>query len=338
MAIFTGTARNDTIIGSNNPDTIRARRGGDLIFSYGDGSGVGGVPPPIDPAGGGALDADKLFGGAGNDTFYGGGGDDIIRGGMGQDLLFGDDGADLLFGGAGNDRLHGGAGEDSLNGGTGNDTLRGDAGDDLLLGGAGNDSLDGGTGTDTAVFAGNMADYRITTIADVTTVRDLKPAIAGNDGTDTLTTVEQLQFADGVVVLRNELSIDLATLTADQGVVIYGADPGDYSGFSVSSAGDVNGDGFDDLIIGAFHADAADNAKFRAGESYVIFGTDAGFGASLDLATLTAAQGFVIYGADANDTSGVSVSSAGDVNGDGFDDLIIGAYNADAKGAPERAM
>ena len=56
----------------------------------------------------------------------------------------------------------------------------------------------------------------------------------------------------------------------------------------------------------------------------MIFGKASGF-ADIDLATLTAAQGFRIFGADAGDYSGCSVSSAGDVNGDGFDDLIVGA-------------
>ena len=50
--------------------------------------------------------------------------------------------------------------------------------------------------------------------------------------------------------------------------MIFGADAGDQSGRSVSVAGDVNGDGFDDLLIGAWAADAAGNSKTDAGESY----------------------------------------------------------------------
>ena len=103
----------------------------------------------------------------------------------------------------------------------------------------------------------------------------------------------------------------------------------DDSGSSVSSAGDVNGDGFDDLIIGATVADgpgAAPGTRSDAGDSYVVFGRRAGFGAAIDLVNVAAGiGGFVIHGADADDRSGISVSSAGDINGDGFDDLIIGA-------------
>ena len=102
------------------------------------------------------------------------------------------------------------------------------------------------------------------------------------------------------------------------------------SGISVSSAGDVNGDGIDDLIIGAHGA--SPNGNFAAGESYVVFGTSGGFGASLDLSSLDGSKGFVINGIDAVDESGWSVSSAGDVNGDGIDDLIIGTRGADPNG------
>jgi hypothetical protein len=89
----------------------------------------------------------------------------------------------------------------------------------------------------------------------------------------------------------------------------------------------VNGDGFDDLIIGAPAAGAYQSAY---GASYVIFGTDAGFGTVIDVAALTPSQGFIIYGADPEDFLGRSVSSAGDVNDDGFDDLIILAPGGDA--------
>ena len=78
-------------------------------------------------------------------------------------------------------------------------TLSGGAGTDLLTGSEGNDTFDGGAGADTAVFAGKIADYEITTIGGITTVTDLDASLDGNDGTDELTSVEQLQFADGAV-------------------------------------------------------------------------------------------------------------------------------------------
>ncbi len=131
--------------------------------------------------------------------------------------------------------------------------------------------------------------------------------------------------------------LDLGTVAAGTGgFVVHGQDAGDLSGFSVSSAGDVNGDGFADLIVGAYHGDAAGNAQQDAGDSYVVFGKANGFDAEVDLADIaTGTGGFVIHGEDAFDYSGFSVARAGDVNGDGFDDLIIGAPNADAGGEHE---
>lgn len=111
--------------------------------------------------------------------------------------------------------------------------------------------------------------------------------------------------------------------------VIQGEDAGDFAGTSVASAGDINGDGFNDLVVGASSADAAGNAKEYAGAAYVVFGKAGGFASAIDLSDLgSGAYGFVIQGEDQYDGAGVSVASVGDFNGDGVDDLIVGASGA----------
>ena len=126
--------------------------------------------------------------------------------------------------------------------------------------------------------------------------------------------------------------LNLSALDGTNGFRLNGIDANDLSGYSVSSAGDVNGDGFDDLIVGAFAADP--NGNGGAGESYVVFGgaVSPGTNGVFDLSALDGTNGFRLNGIDIGDISGRSVSSAGDVNGDGFDDLIVGAYRAGPNG------
>lgn len=125
-------------------------------------------------------------------------------------------------------------------------------------------------------------------------------------------------------------SIDLATLNGINGFTIDGIEAGDQLGSSVSGAGDVNGDGFADLIIGAPYADP--NGLEKAGQSYVVFGSNNGFPTSLNVSDLDGNNGFTINPIAAGDELGGSVSAAGDINGDGKDDLIIGAFGADPNG------
>ena len=181
----------------------------------------------------GSDHADYLSGTAGANVLNGGGGGDVVVGGGGDDFLYGMAGDDALNGGTGVDRLFGGDGIDTvtyagsataveiyldsqvtwdgtstdflesienatgsdhadyLSGTAGSNALSGGGGDDVMAGGLGNDTLNGGGGTDRAVYSGARAAYTISVSGGVTTV-------TGPDGTDTLTNVERLQFADGL--------------------------------------------------------------------------------------------------------------------------------------------
>ena len=97
-------------------------------------------------------------------------------------------------------------------------------------------------------------------------------------------------------------AFDLAALDGSNGFRLDGIGRDDQSGFSVAGAGDVNGDGIGDLIVGASRADP--DGKSSAGESYVVFGSSAGFAASLDLASLDGSNGYRLVGIDSDDLSG----------------------------------
>ncbi len=129
-----------------------------------------------------------------------------------------------------------------------------------------------------------------------------------------------------IVYGSNALSTDITTAEAD--TVINGIDTGDAMGGSVSNAGDINGDGYDDVIIGSVLAGT------DTGEAYVLFGKAGGLDTSVDVADLATGGGNVgfLISLSTNNQNMGNVSSLGDINGDGYDDIAIGARNADPNG------
>jgi Ca2+-binding RTX toxin-like protein len=369
-----GDDGNDTLVGGAGADAIDGGNGTDVAVFAGkvddyeitkvyDTVLVRDLEPGID-----GNDGTDVLAGAEYLQFADG---TVPLGGAGNDSLLGSNSNDKAFGGSGNDTLNGGGG--------GLDSLWGDSGDDALVGGAGNDAIDGGYGNDVAVFAGKAADYEITRVYDTVFVRDLEPGIDGDDGTDVVTGVEHLQFADGTVPVPPLSALDLATpLGASRGATFSGAHTDDGSGLRVSGAGDVNGDGFGDVAVSAellrrayvvfgtaegfgtpgldlgsltssqgfavdgpaifglsagdVNGDGLDDLIWgaaNANTAYVIFGNAAGLDQGMSLATMLPSEGFAIHGIDAYDSTGFQVNSGGDVNGDGIDDLIVGAHFAD---------
>lgn len=195
---LTGDTGDNVIRGLRGDDTINGGTGSDWVYYDRDYifSGVGGVV--VDLASGTATDG---FGDT--DSLSG---IENVSGSGANDLLTGDGGANILYGQVG---------DDTLNGGGGNDTLRGDAG---------NDSLSGGTGTDTAILSGLSTNFVFSgTTASFTAVDTTNTGA----GTDTLDSIEFIQFNDGLFSVASlwatngnsvptvGSAIDLGTLAED---------------------------------------------------------------------------------------------------------------------------
>jgi glycosylphosphatidylinositol phospholipase D len=126
-------------------------------------------------------------------------------------------------------------------------------------------------------------------------------------------------------------SIDLATyLNGSNGFRINGVLSNDWCGTSLSSAGDINQDGIDDIIIGA--PQASPGGRTTAGSCFVVFGKNSTTITPLELSTLDGTNGFRMNGVAQNDKLGISVSRAGDINNDTMNDIIMGAYGGSPPG------
>ena len=170
-------------------------------------------------------------------------------------------------------------------------------------------------------------------------------AISAAGAGQTITNDDGYSYSDRrgetfIVFGKNDFSdqINLALLDGSDGFKIEGKNPSDRLGYDLSNAGDINGDGIDDLVLGTPLAGEPLDSPYsygdsdRRGEAYVIFGSNNGFNSNFNLDNLNGSNGFTVAGIKIEDSLGSAVSNAGDINGDGIDDLILGAQNASQTG------
>ena len=234
MTTINGTSGDDTLLGTSAAETIYGGDGNDVIT-----------------------------GGAGNDEIYGGKGTDTASFsgtysnynittvyedkfgvsslvGYSVAALSGTDGTDLVFDveyltfSSGSYRLdagsvvslNGSSSADAVSGSPAADTLYGYAGNDSLTGGSGDDILDGGDGVDTASYVGNASNFQLSFNGTQLVLQDL----SGSEGTDQLTKVELLQFADRLVHVESRaptlVYTDLPQELYHFFIVAFGATPG----------------------------------------------------------------------------------------------------------------
>ncbi|MEO8377755.1 MAG: VCBS repeat-containing protein [Candidatus Sumerlaeota bacterium] len=121
------------------------------------------------------------------------------------------------------------------------------------------------------------------------------------------------------IVFGKEFSTDVALANmGSQGFVVTDNDVTGRLGQHVSGAGDVNGDGLSDVLIGA-----TQNGMNNSGEAYLIFGKSSS--SAVDVSALST-EGFKMVGAANGQGVGSRVAGAGDINGDGRGDLLLGSY------------
>lgn len=241
--VIEGLGGADTIDGGDGTDqvTYRSSAAG-VVVNLATGTGTGGDAAgdtfvSIEDIEGSAF-ADALTGNAGTNGISGGDGNDVIEGGAGADIIDGAGGTSdtasyagsssgvtvnlSTFSGSGGDaagdqiynteNILGSAHADTLIGNSFANILIGGSGNDTLQGGEGNDTLVGDLGDDTAVFAGTRASATITNASGIITV-------VSTDGTDSLYSIEFLQFSDKTVAVADLFPSSTINVTTTLDVV-----------------------------------------------------------------------------------------------------------------------
>ncbi|MBK6774254.1 MAG: FG-GAP repeat protein [Ignavibacteria bacterium] len=203
--------------------------------------------------------------------------------------------------------------------------LNGDGFSDVIVGASGNDAGGNAAGRAYIYFGGSLPD----TLADVIMTGEAAVDFFGKfvssagdvngDGYSDVIVGAIGNDAGGSDAGRAYIYFGGSSMNNVADLIFTGEAAGDNFGYSASSAGDLTGDGYSDVIVGAIDNDAGGS---DAGRAYIYFG-----GSSMNNAA-----DIIITGEAAFDGFGVSVSSAGDVNGDGYSDVIVGAYGNDAGG------
>ncbi|MDP6935681.1 MAG: integrin alpha, partial [Myxococcota bacterium] len=219
----------------------------------------------------------------------------------------------------------------------------GDGLDDLLVGARANDEMGSNAGKAYVILGVSLGvtDSMALSDADHTLLGENADDYAGRslsgagdvdgDGLDDLVVgvPENDDVADksgkACVVLGPSLTAATALSLADADYTFLGENADDVAGWSVDGDMDVDSDGLSDLLVSA-HQNSETGEQ--AGKNYLVLGSSLGASATLSLSDADHA----FTGASAGDFTGWSVGSAGDVNGDGRDDLLFGAYTSSDAG------
>jgi hypothetical protein len=199
-------------------------------------------------------------------------------------------------------------------------------------------ALDGLDADDQSGFYVGAGDINKDGRADIMTSSNTSAGFNNASGAET----GEVYLVYGGASLGGTLSLANANLT------VFGAAGGDRLGRSHAS-GDVNNDGYQDLVLGASRADPV--GRLDAGRVYVIYGRDSFQSAAIQLSQSSAADVYILGDGDSGETCNEPVNPAtdcadeaghstaiGDINGDSFDDIIVGALFANNGATPDAGV